>query len=134
MTAKDIQLSILSETSIKTTVSFIKKGSMKGYIRIRPMFQNGSYPSYPTELIKNLKEKLKGFDYGDYPLFCSTSDIHVFDIIDDRVVMKKESKPKPLDPDKITKGWGSKNSQMRLDKATARNAVKMAKGNTARYY
>ena len=48
--------------------------------------------------------------------------------------MKKESKPKQADPNKPLKGWGSKNSQMRLDKAAARNAKKMCKGGTARYY
>ena len=32
------------------------------------------------------------------------------------------------------KGWCSKNSQMRLDKATSRNAKKIKKGGAARYY
>ena len=34
---------------------------------------------------------------------------------------------------KTTKGWGSKNSQMRLNKAAARYAKNAAKGNTVRY-
>jgi hypothetical protein len=36
--------------------------------------------------------------------------------------MKKESKPKEIEPNKTMKGWGSKNSQMRLDKASRRAA------------
>lgn len=64
----------------------------------------------------------------------TASEIHVYQITDDRIEMKKEAKPKPIDPNKPQKGWGSKNSQIRLDKAIARNAKKMKKGNTATYY
>ncbi len=45
---------------------------------------------------------------------------------------KKERKPKASET--TSKGWGSKNSQMRLDKASARYAKKLMKGNCARYY
>lgn len=38
------------------------------------------------------------------------------------------------DKDKPVSGWGSKNSQIRLDKASRRNAKRMRGGNTARYY
>jgi len=79
-----------------------------------PIFQNGSYPSLPFEFVQKLKAELAVFDY-------------------DRIQMKKESKLKEIYPNKTMKGWGSKNSQMRLDKATSRNAKKMNKGEVAKY-
>ena len=107
---------------------------MKGYVRIMPIFQNGAYPSLPFDFVQDLKVRLAAFDYANKPVFCSCSDISVYEIEDDRVQMKKERKPKSVDPDKPSKGWGSKNSQLRLDKATARNAKKLNKGGVARYY
>lgn len=134
MTAAEIQNRILTETGLKTSVKKYSTGSMKGYIRIMPIFQNGCYPSLPFEFVQKLKSELASFDYANKPVFCTCSDISVYQIEDDRIQMKKESKPKQVDPNKIMKGWGSKNSQMRLDKATTRNAKKMSKGGTARYY
>lgn len=134
MKASKIQTKILNETGIKTSVSLIKKGSMKGYVRIRPMFQNGKYPDIPFDFIKELKIHLAQFDYGNKPLFCSTSEINIYQIEDDRIKMKTERKQKVDDPNKPQKGWGSKNSQMRLDKATKRNAKKLRKGGVAGYW
>ena len=134
MKASEIQTKILTETGLKTSVKKYSTGSMKGYVRIMPIFQNGSYPSLPFEFVRKLKAELAGFDYADKPVFCSCLDISVYQIEDDRIQMKKESKPKEVDTNKVTKGWGSKNSQMRLDKATSRNAKKMNKGGVARYY
>lgn len=132
-TISNIQDEILLKTGIRTSV---KKGSgsMRGYLYITPMFQNGDYPLIPFDLCSELKSLLSIFDSNNKPLFCSTSAIIIHGITDDRKEFKKERKPKPIDPDKITKGWGSKNSQMRLDKAIARNVVKTSKGGNARYY
>jgi len=134
MKASEIQTKILTELNLKTSVSNIKKGSMKGYIRIRPMFQNGKYPDFDFNFIQSLKLELLNFDYDNKPVFCSTSEIFIYQIEDDRIIMAKESKPKLIDLTKTAKGWGSKNSQMRLDKATQRNAKKLMKGGVARYY
>lgn len=134
MKASEIQTKILTETGLKTSVKKYSTGSMMGYVRIMPIFQNGSYPSFPFEVVQKLKAELACFDYANKPVFCTCSDISVYQIEDDRIQMKKESKPKEIDPNKTMKGWGSKNSQMRLDKTTSRNAKKMNKGGVARYY
>ncbi|RTK94661.1 MAG: hypothetical protein EKK64_07915 [Neisseriaceae bacterium] len=134
MKASEIQTKILTETGLKTSVKKYSKGSMKGYVRIMPIFQNGSYPSLPFDFVQKLKAELSGFDYSNKPVFCTCSDICVYQIEDDRIQMKKESKPKEIDHNKTMKGWGSKNSQMRLDKASARNAKKMKNGGVARFY
>lgn len=128
----DIQQMIINETGIKTSV---KKGtgSVKDYITFSPMFQDGKYPEYPFEWRQQLRTK--------YPetipetIFVSGTQIklHLSVITGKATQYKKERKPLPFEKMKVRQ-WGSKNSQIRLDKATARNAVKMSKGNTARYY
>lgn len=134
MTASEIQNFILDKANLKTSVKIFKNGSMKGYVRIMPIYQNGSYPSIPREVWGELKELLSKYDYANFPLFCGYSEISVFGIEDDRIQMKKEAKPKEIAETKV-KHWGSKNSQMRLDKAAARYADKIRSGkNVARYY
>jgi hypothetical protein len=132
MKASDIQKKILAETGIKTSVKK-NTGSMKGYITIRPLFQNGTYPSFPFDWVRKLKEDLKKYDTTSHPVFCSTSGIDVYQLEDERIMMKKEAKPKEISQMKDGKGWGSKNSQVRLDKAVSRNAKKLRNGTTARY-
>ncbi len=134
MKASEIQTKILTETGLKTSVKKYSTGSMKGYVRIIPIFQNGSYPSLPFKFVRKLKVELQNFNYENKPLFCSISEISIYGISDEKTQYKNERKPKPADDSKPTKGWGSKNSQMRLDKATSRNAKKMNKGGVARYY
>ena len=133
MKISEIQTLIFERTGLKTTARH-NKGSMKGYITIRPMFQGGEYAQFPFEFAREIKSMFKTF--GDnYPI-CGTQDINIpiQNITDfDPIRYKKENKPKPIEEMK-QRTWGSKNSQLRLDKATARNAVKMQKGNTARYY
>jgi hypothetical protein len=109
-------------------------GSMSGYVCIRAIFQNGSYPSFPHEFVQRLKIELQNFNYENKPLFSSISEISVYGISDEKTQYKKERKPKPADDSKPMKGWGSKNSQMRLDKATRRNAKRLKAGTTARYW
>lgn len=132
--AKEIQERIFSATGLKTSVRK-GTGSMSGYICIRPIFQNGSYPSFPFEFTQSIKSDLSNFDYANFPLFSSTSEISVYGISDEKTKYKNERKPKLVDESKVSKGWGSKNSQLRLDKASMRNAKKMRSGkNVARYY
>lgn len=131
MTTSHIQTIILTKAGLKTSVSK-GSGSMKGYFRIMPIFQDGRYPNIPIELVNELKQLLSSFDYANKPLFISCSDVNVYGITDDRLIMKKEAKSKPLTEGK---GWGSKNSQMRLDKASQRYAKLLRRdGNRANYY
>lgn len=132
-TAKEIQNRIFEVTGLKTSVRK-GTGSMKGYVCIRAIFQNGSYPSFPHDFIQTLKAELASFDYANLPLFCSVSEISVYGISDEKTKYKNECKPKAIDESKPSKGWGSKNSQLRLDKATARNAKRLRAGTTARYW
>ncbi len=129
-TAKEIQEFVFQKTNIKTSVSN-GRGSMKGYVTIRPIFQNGSYPYIPFDFCQELKTILSEYDYINYPLFCSTSEISVYGISNEKTEYKKERKQKP---ESKAKTWGSKNSQLRLDKASRRYAKKLSNGNCARYY
>lgn len=133
MKISEIQQLIFERTGLKTTARH-NNGSMKGYITIRPMFQGGKYAEFPIEFAREIKSMFKTF--GDNAPICSVQDIDIpiQNITEfDPIHYKRESKPKPIEQQKA-KQWGSKNSQLRLDKATARNAKKMSKGNTARYY
>ena len=132
MTIPEIQEKILAETGLKTSVSTIKKGSMRGYTKIMVMFQGGKYPDMPFDFRRELKRQLDAIHFEPYPAFCSASEVCIFQAEGDGIKMKRESKPK-ID-DSIPKGWGSKNSQMRLSKICARNAKRIQKGNTARYW
>jgi hypothetical protein len=129
MKVSEIQNKILKETRLKTSVKVFKTGSMRGYIKITPMFQNGSYPLFPFDFVQKLKSELADFDYSNMPLFCSTSQVSVYQITDDRIKMKTERKPKITE----SKTWGSKNSQMRLDKASARNGKRIRNGGVAKF-
>jgi hypothetical protein len=119
---KEIQEDIYKKTGLKTS---IKKGSgsMKGYLQIRPIFQNGNYPNFPHEFINELRPQLLNFDYANKPLFCTISEVCIYQIEDNRIEYKKERKPKLIE-DMGVKSWGSKNSQMRLDKKAASYAKK----------
>lgn len=123
MNISEIQQAIFDETGIKTSV---KKGvgSTKDYTTFSPMFQGGKYPEFPFDW----RQKFR----SNYPetipetVFVSGTQIKLHNTVltGDAIQYKKERKPKPTDPDKISKGWGSKNSQMRLDKTAARYAKK----------
>lgn len=130
MTAAEIQKIILDETGIKTSVRKLK-GSMNGYVRIMPIYQNNTYPSLPLELVQRLAIELAAYNYEEKPLFCGRSDISIYGIDSESTYMKREAKQK--EPAQA-KGWGSKNSQIRLDKAVRRNAVKLRKGGVAGYW
>ena len=121
-TAKEIQQFIFSKCGLKTGVR-TGKGSMKGYLTIYPIYQNGTYPSIPADVWSELKVILISYDHADYPLFCGYSDISVYGLGVDREHHNKENKPKAATEMKVRQ-WGSKNSQMRLDKASARYANK----------
>ena len=130
-TVSEIQQLIFEQTGIKTSV---KKGtgSVKDYITFSPMFQSGKYPEFSFDWRREFAAK--------YPetipetVFVSGTQIklHKTVITGDSIKYKKERKPLPFEQMKVRE-WGSKNSQMRLDKATKRNAVKLRAGTTARY-
>lgn len=131
MTIKEIQSRIFAETGLKTSVRK-GTGSLKGFYAIRPMYQNGQYASYPHEWLQPFKSSLN----LQYLSFFTVQgiDIQAADLTDtESKQYKRERKPKPIEEQKVRQ-WGSKNSQLRLDKAITRNAKKMQKGNTARYY
>lgn len=121
MTISEIQQTIFNETGIKTSV---KKGvgSNKHHLVFSPMFQNGSYPEFPFEW---RREFIKRFpDHGRYFSSASGSQLHIFagDLTQDEPLkFKREKKPKSIQEMKV-KQWGSKNSQMRLDKKASRYA------------
>jgi hypothetical protein len=121
MTTLEIQNYILTHSGLKTSVKSFKNGSMKGYFRIMPIYQNGNYPNIPENVWKELKTMLKSFDYAEKPLFCGYSEICVYGIENNCITMKRESKPKEIKDLKV-RSWGSKNSQMRLDKVCRRAA------------
>jgi hypothetical protein len=122
MKISEVQQTIFDETGIKTSV---KKGtgSMRGYTFFRPMFQNGDYPKFSIEWAREFKERFPKCSVK--PMFCSTTEINIYHgiEIDEPLKFKKESKPKSIEQMKVRE-WGSKNSQMRLDKTAARYAKK----------
>lgn len=134
MKISEIQTAIFEQTGLKTSAKR-NKGSMKNHYTIWPIYQGGKYPDFPFEWVQEFGKQFKPF--GDAFPYCTVSslDIPTGNISEfDPIQYKKEHKAKPIDPDKITKGWGSKNSQLRLDKATARNAKRLKAGTTARYW
>ena len=132
MTTAEIQAVIFEQTGLKTSVR-TNKGSMKHHYTFTPMFQGGQRPYFPFEFTREIKTMFKSYGHGVY---CSTTsiDIPVMNFTENNPIQyKKERKPKPISEMKV-KQWGSKNSQLRLDRTTARNAVKLKAGTTARYY
>jgi len=132
----EIQAAIFEQTGLKTSAKKMT-GSMKRHIKIWPIFQGGIYPNFPYEWLSEFKKQFKGIPETDTFPYCTVTDLNLpaalFEF--DPIKYPKESKPKPIDPDKAGKGWGSKNSQMRLDKAAARYSAAIRRGeNRARYY
>ncbi len=133
MKTSEIQELILAETGIKTSVRKLS-GSMKNYLSFRCLFQGGDYPKFTHEwrtiFVKQFNTT-PGFGnyHSDYSIEILNINISEYDPI----LYKKERKPKPIEEQKV-KTWGSKYSQLRLDKATMRNAKKLRAGTTARYY
>jgi hypothetical protein len=115
---KEIQMAILEKTGLKTSV---KKGigSHKGYFIFSPMFQNGAYPEFPFEW---RQEFVKQFEQvGDKFNHACGTQILIFGIDKEEMKFKTERKPTPIEEMKV-RIWGSKNSQIRLDKASRRAA------------
>lgn len=134
MKISEIQQKILTEVGIKTSV---KKGSgsMKNYLILSPMFQNGSYPKFPFDWRRDFLKKFPDTDPITIAINGTQIHIHKTAISGEPVKYQKERKPKTIDPDKPTKGWGSKNSQLRLDKAAARYGGKIRQGkDIVRFY
>lgn len=136
MKVSEIQTAIFEQTGLKTSFKRMT-GSMKHHIKIWPIFQGGIYPKFPFEWANKFNKRFKPDLVNDCFPYCSIMELNIpasnfteFDPIQ----YKKERKQKPIDDGKPMAGWGSKNSQLRLDKATARNAKKLKAGTTARYY
>lgn len=126
---KEIQQSILDSTGIKTSVKKLT-GSMKDYIRFSAMFQGGDYPKFSFEFRNEFKNSLGGGNFAsDYSF--DIKQIYIDE--SEQLTFKKERKPKTIDETKV-KSWGSKNSQLRLDKAASRHAKRAINGNTVRYW
>lgn len=130
----EIQSQILKETGVKTSVRKYS-GSMKNHIGIRPMYQNGEYPKFPFEWANDFKKKfstIPGHENYSSSDYIDILKINFSDLTP--VKYSKERKPKQ-NTEKTTKGWGSKNSQLRLDKASARYSKALRRGeDRARYY
>lgn len=126
MKVSEIQTAIFEQTGLKT--SFKKmNGSMRHHVKIWPIFQGGEYPKFPFEWLREFSKQFKADLLNDCFPYASTMELNIpavnfteFDAIQ----YKKESKPKPIDEGKTMAGWGSKNSQMRLDKTANRYAKK----------
>ena len=131
LSTKDIQNLVLEKTGIKVSV---KKGagSERGYFIFTPMFQNGAYPKIPIEFARELVKQYPGEE--PHPNFASNSQILFYDLTEDSTKFKTEHKPKSVEEMSV-RTWGSKNSQLRLDKASARHAKAVAQGkDTVRYW
>lgn len=130
----DIQAAIFEQTGLKTSAKRMT-GSMKKHFKIWPIFQEGKYPDFPHEWLNTFKGNFKGIN-GVFP-YCTISNLSIpaEGIEFNPIAYKKERKPKPIDENSPQRTWGSKNSQLRLDKAAARYAKALRRGeNRATYY
>lgn len=134
-TIADIQKIMFDELGLKTSVLIVKTGSMKGYCLFRPMFQGGEYPDIPFAWTQNARERFKEFYIENDPLHgvsCSISQLYIYGVTGDKMHFKRECKPKVSESNP---SWGSKNSQLRLDKAARRYAKRVRQGKkTVRFY
>lgn len=121
MKVSEIQTAIFEQTGLKTSAKR-RTGSMKHHYTIWPIYQGGKYPDFPFAWVQEFSKQFKSFGHG---VFCTVGslDIPAANFIEfDPIQYKKEHKPKTIDDGKPMKGWGSKNSQLRLDKASRRAA------------
>lgn len=132
MQVSELQTLIFEQTGIKTSVKH-GKGSNKMYLIFSPMFQNGIYPQYPFDWRQQFAATYPQTEPATVSVNGTQIHLHKSVLTGEAIEYKKERKPKPIEQQAV-KQWGSKNSQLRLDKATARNAVKLRAGTTARYW
>jgi len=126
MKIADIQAQIFEQTGLKTSVKKMT-GSMKHHVKIWPIFQGGEYPKFPFEWANEFKKQFKNFPEIDCFAYSSPMEFNIpagnfTDLTP--INYKKESKPKDIEQMSV-KQWGSKNSQMRLDKTAARYGKKL---------
>lgn len=133
MTIADFQNFILKETSIKTSVKK-NKGSMKDYTTFTPIYQKGIYPEYDFTWRQNLIKQYTETDPPQIMVSSSQIQLHNSLLSGEALHFKREKKPLPIEQMKVRQ-WGSKNSQMRYDKAVARNHKRVMRGDGgARFY
>ncbi len=137
MKVSEIQQAIFEQTGLKTSFKRMV-GSMKHHVKIWPIFQGGQYPKFPFDWAKQFEKQFKPDLVHDCFPHCGVEEFNIpmTNITEfDPITYKKERKAKPVNEDAPAKGWGSKNSQMRLDKAAARYAKALRRGdNRATYY
>lgn len=136
MKISEIQTAIFEQTGLKTSFKRMT-GSMKYHVKIWPIFQGGQYPKFPFDWANQFQKQFKPDLAHDCFPYCSVMELNIpltNITVFDPIQYKKERKAKPIEDMKV-KGWGSKNSQLRLDKAAARYAKALRRGeNRARYY
>lgn len=132
-TAAEIQQLIFEQTGIKTSVKKLT-GSSKDYLCFSPMLQSGKYPEFDFTWRQEYKNTFKETEPPQIFVNGTQIQIHKSLLSDtEPIKYKKERKSKTIEEMSV-KTWGSKNSQLRLDKATQRNAKRLRAGTTARYY
>jgi len=123
MKVSEIQAAIFEQTGLKTSAKKMT-GSMKHHVKVWPIFQGGKYPSFSLEWARDFVKQFNPDLQNDCFPYGSTGELNIpitnFTEIDP-VTYKKERKAKPIDQMNV-KQWGSKNSQLRLDKASRRTA------------
>jgi hypothetical protein len=128
MTTAEIQQLIYNETGIKTSAKKLT-GSMKNYIRISPMFQNGKYPTFPFGFTQEMQAQHAGQEPN--PNFFSIDGFSIYGLTTENTVQyKKECKPKEIE-ELNAPTW--KGQQWRLDKKCQRFAKRAKQGNCVRY-
>ena len=137
MKKSEIQQLIFEKTGIKTSVKKLK-GSMKIYTAFSPMLQGGIYPKFDFNYLQELKKQFPavGINSGCFTS-CTMIEILNTHIEESEPIKYKTERKQKTIQDLSVKSWGSKNSQLRLDKATTRYGKKLRGSNgdkIARYY
>jgi hypothetical protein len=131
MTTREMQDIIVEATGLKVSVRK-GTGSLKGYYKFWPQFQNDCYPDFPIDIARKFQEQYPGQE--PKPNFFTRSDFCVYGLEPSEVKrFKREIKPKGIEDMKV-RTWGSKYSQLRLDQRTRRNVKRLKDGNGPRYY
>lgn len=135
----DIKAQVEKLTGVAVSVSIGRLGSsMRGYVIIRAKRKGGQNVEWSFENSIELTTMFIGLP--ETPTTCNKYELCVF--VGNEAYnysAPKTERAKTISPQrekseqKKSKGWGSKNSQMRLDKASRRFAKRMKRGNTVRY-
>lgn len=133
-----IQKTILDVTGLKTSVKVGSlTSSMRGYVMFRAAKVAGQFTQWTFEQGNQLRALFAGTEEkpttGTFYELCVYfgNEAYNYERAPKTSAVKKEAAPAS---EKVTRsGWGSKNSQMRLDKASRRYAKRLRTTNCARY-